>query len=179
MLQKLIHWRRNEQFNGINVGSNSQLTNRTYESKAHLSSHSKWNTTSSKRNGAWQSAWCRWFHCSFRQSLLENCQKKLAKNVFKLAILLKDRGKHKLYLLSLIPKEKGATSFDRFRPILLCNIGYNIITKTMSNRLRDILPKLIPANQGGFVKGWKIMDNIILVQEAVHSILTQRKREWL
>jgi hypothetical protein len=40
--------------------------------------------------------------------------------------------------LALIPKEKGATSFDRFRPISLCNIGYKIITKIMANRLKNI-----------------------------------------
>ena len=71
--------------------------------------------------------------------------------------------------LALMPKEKGANSFDRYRPISLCNIGYKIITKIMANRLKHILPYLIPENQGGFVKGRKIWDNIILVQEAIHS----------
>ena len=71
--------------------------------------------------------------------------------------------------LALIPKEKEAKSFDRFRPISLCNIGYKIITKIMVSRLKYILPYLIPENQGGFMKGRKIWDNIILVQEAIHS----------
>ena len=73
--------------------------------------------------------------------------------------------------LALIPKEKDAKSFDRFRPISLCNIGYKIITKIMAGRLKHILPYLIPENQGGFVKGRNIWDNIILVQEAIHSSL--------
>ena len=73
--------------------------------------------------------------------------------------------------LALIPKEKEAKSFDRFRPISLCNIGYKIITKIMASRLKHILPNIIPENQGGFIKGRKIWDNIILVQEAVHSSL--------
>ena len=73
--------------------------------------------------------------------------------------------------LALIPKEQGAKSFDRFRPISLCNIGYKIITKVMAGRLKHILPRLIPENQGGFVKGRKIWENIILVQEAIHSSL--------
>ena len=38
--------------------------------------------------------------------------------------------------LALIPKEKDAKSFDRFRPISLCNIGYKIITKIMASRLK-------------------------------------------
>ena len=74
-------------------------------------------------------------------------------------------------LLALIPKEKEANSFDRFRPISLCNIGYKIITKIMASKLKHILPNIIPENQGGFVKGRKIWDNIILVQEAIHSSL--------
>ena len=73
--------------------------------------------------------------------------------------------------LALIPKEKEARSFDRFQPISLCNIGYKIITKIMASRLKHILPYLTPENQGGFVKGGKIWDNIILVQEAIHSSL--------
>ena len=65
--------------------------------------------------------------------------------------------------LALIPKEKDAKSFDRFQPISLCNIGYKIITKIMDRRLKHILPYLILENQGGFIKGRKIWDNIILV----------------
>ena len=73
--------------------------------------------------------------------------------------------------LAFIPKEKEAHSFDRFQPISLCNIGYKLITKIIANRLKCILPHLIPENQGGFVKGRKIWDNIILVQEAIQSSL--------
>ena len=78
--------------------------------------------------------------------------------------------------LALVPKEKGATSFDRFRPISLCNIGYKIITKVIANRIKEVLPSIIPDNQGGFVKGRKIADNIILVQEAIHSSIKHREK---
>ena len=39
----------------------------------------------------------------------------------------------------------------------------------MATRLKHILLAIILENQGGFIKGWKIGDNIILVQEAIHS----------
>eukprot|EP00253_Pinus_taeda_P012274 PITA_12274 len=55
--------------------------------------------------------------------------------------------------LTLIPKEKGANSFNRLCPISLCNIGYKVITKVIANKLKKILPKIIPENQGGFIHG--------------------------
>eukprot|EP01018_Ginkgo_biloba_P014488 Gb_16744 [translate_table: standard] len=39
----------------------------------------------------------------------------------------------------------------------------------MANRLKVILPKLISEEQGGFVQGKQIADNVVLVQEALHS----------
>eukprot|EP00253_Pinus_taeda_P034931 PITA_34931 len=70
--------------------------------------------------------------------------------------------------LALIPKEKGASDFSRFRPISLCNSSYKLVSKIIANRLKNILTDIIPENQGGFIKGRKILDNIVLVQEAVH-----------
>lgn len=71
--------------------------------------------------------------------------------------------------LALIPKEKEARNFDRFRPISLCNTGYKLVTKIIANRIKGILPRLIPENQGGFIQGRQIINNIILVQEVIHS----------
>ena len=81
--------------------------------------------------------------------------------------------------LVLIPKEKWATSFDRFRPISLYNIGYKIITKIMANRLKNTLPTIIPENQGGFIKGRNISDNIILVQDAIHSSQSRKEKSMI
>jgi hypothetical protein len=78
--------------------------------------------------------------------------------------------------LALLPKEKGAASFDRFRPISLCNTSYKILTKLIANRLQSVLPAIIPENQGGFIKGRSITDNIILVQEALHSSLRRKDK---
>eukprot|EP00253_Pinus_taeda_P022123 PITA_22123 len=78
--------------------------------------------------------------------------------------------------LALIPKEKGAADFNRFRPISLCNSSYKLITKIIADRLKKILPAIIPENQGGFIKGRKILDNIVLVQESVHSSYHRKEK---
>ena len=81
--------------------------------------------------------------------------------------------------LALIPKEKGASDFSRFRPISLCNTSYKLVTKIIAIRLKKILPVIIPENQGGFIKGRNILDNIVLVQEAVHSSRQRNEKEML
>ena len=71
--------------------------------------------------------------------------------------------------LALIPKEVNLITFERFKPISLCNASYKILSKLLANRLKPLLGKLISTLQGGFVKGRHILDNVIQVQEAMHS----------
>ena len=42
-----------------------------------------------------------------------------------------------------IPKVRNLESWDNFWPISLCNVIYKIASKTMANRLRNILPEVI------------------------------------
>jgi hypothetical protein len=44
-----------------------------------------------------------------------------------------------------------------------------MMAKIIENRLKTYLNTLTLPNQGGFVENGKIWDNIILVQEAIHS----------
>ncbi|OMO65780.1 reverse transcriptase [Corchorus capsularis] len=72
-------------------------------------------------------------------------------------------------LITLIPKVKSPESMNQLRPISLCNILYNLITKIIVNRLKQILPKLVSPMQSSFVPGRQIVDNIVVVQEMLHS----------
>ncbi|XP_042942930.1 uncharacterized protein LOC122277118 [Carya illinoinensis] len=65
----------------------------------------------------------------------------------------------------LIPKVKDATSFDKFRPISLCNVIYKVFAKLIVNRLAMVLDRMISPEQGAFVKGRSIFQNISLSQE--------------
>ena len=111
------------------------------------------------------------FNVNFIKYCLEIIGKYLFKMVSKSHRCVKIGGSTNSSFVALIPKEKDAISFDRFCPISLCNIGYKIITKLIARRLKGILPRIIPENQGGFIKGRRIWDNIILVQETIHSSL--------
>jgi len=109
------------------------------------------------------------FIARFLQSCWSTINKDLLRMVRKSQSCSKIGGNTNSAFLALLPKEKGASNFSRFRPISLCNTSYKLITKIISIRLKNILPDIIPENQGGFIKGRKILDNIVLVQEVVHS----------
>jgi hypothetical protein len=78
-------------------------------------------------------------------------------------------------LITLIPKENEVRTPDRFRLIALCNVVYKIISKVIANRLKPLLPILISKEQSGFVEGRKIMDNIILAHEIIHTLKSRKK----
>lgn len=77
-------------------------------------------------------------------------------------------------LVVLIAKVFKPKKLTEFRPISLCNVLFKTITKTMVLRLKKVMPKLIGPAQSSFIPGRVSTNNIVVVQEAVHSM--RRKR---
>jgi hypothetical protein len=73
-------------------------------------------------------------------------------------------------LLVIISKTDNPSSFEYFRPILLCNCLYKIISKVINRRLKVILSKHISCEQFGFLEGRQIHEAIGVAQEGLHSI---------
>lgn len=61
-------------------------------------------------------------------------------------------------------------SITQFRPISLFLVQYKILTKTIVNRLRRLMVKLVRQNQSSFIPGRDIVDNSTVAQEVVHSL---------
>jgi hypothetical protein len=78
--------------------------------------------------------------------------------------------------IARIPKEDNLTSFEKFRPISLCNCIYKIISKVISKRLKRVLSKQISGEQFGFLEGRQIHEVVEIAQEILHSIKIRSQR---
>ena len=71
-------------------------------------------------------------------------------------------------IISLLPKkDKDLSSLNNWRPLILLKTDYKIAIKTIANRIKQFLPKLIDSSQTGFIKGQYIGENIRLIQETI------------
>ena len=74
-------------------------------------------------------------------------------------------------IITLLPKSgKNTTVLDSWRPISLLNVDYKIATKSIANRIKPVLPSIIPPSQTGFIKGRYIGENIRLLFETLDDI---------
>ena len=79
-------------------------------------------------------------------------------------------------VVTLIEK-KGKDRLDiaNWRPITLLNVDYKLLTKTLGQRLKLVLPSLVQKDQNGFIPG----GNIVFSSHTIRDILFYCKKENL
>ncbi|KAG8386453.1 hypothetical protein BUALT_Bualt03G0150300 [Buddleja alternifolia] len=77
----------------------------------------------------------------------------------------------------LIPKVERPDMISTFRPISLCNVAYKVITKTITSRLRNMMKDLISLFQNSFILERGTHDNILIIQELIHTLKKSKSKE--
>ena len=78
-------------------------------------------------------------------------------------------------LIALVPKKnKPANLLKNWRPITLLNCDYKITAKSMANRIKKVLLKIINNDQTGFLKNRTIGENIMLTDSIIKYVSTKQ-----
>ena len=70
-------------------------------------------------------------------------------------------------MIVLIPKTTPALTPNAFRLVSLQNCPVKILTKILTTRLQNQVPKLIDIDQTGFINGRSISENFVYATELV------------
>ena len=70
-------------------------------------------------------------------------------------------------ILTLVPKKDEVKMMKDYQSISCCNVLYKIISKTIANWLKSVLPQCITLNQSVFIKERLLMENVLLAMEIV------------
>ncbi|GAU36154.1 hypothetical protein TSUD_275130 [Trifolium subterraneum] len=81
--------------------------------------------------------------------------------------------------IALIPKVDSPQRLNDFRPISLVGCLYKILAKVLANRLRLVIGSVISESQTAFVKDRKILDGILIANEAVDETRKANKELML
>ena len=78
-------------------------------------------------------------------------------------------------LIALVPKKnKPANLLKNLRPITLLNCDYKIAAKSIANRIKKVLPKIINNDQTGFLKNKTIGENIRFIDSIIKYANTKQ-----
>lgn len=77
--------------------------------------------------------------------------------------------------ICLIPKNNPPSTPSDYRPISLCNVILKIITKTLANRVKLVLPNIINEHKSVFLPGRLITNNSLIAFETFNYNKKPRK----
>ena len=76
--------------------------------------------------------------------------------------------------IALMQKTNKPQRMTEFRPISLCHVVYKLVSKTLTNRLKAILPYIISKNQSAFTADRLITNNVLVAYEIMHFLKHKR-----
>ena len=79
----------------------------------------------------------------------------------------------------ILKKDKNPTKCESYRPISLLTCDYKILTKILSLRLEQIIPKIVNADQTGFIKGRQSFHNVRRLFNIIYSKHSTQSAEYV
>ena len=76
--------------------------------------------------------------------------------------------------IALIPKKVDVVNVRDFRPIILVDSIYKIISKLLANRLKRVISGIISESQNAFVLDRQILDSVLVANKCLDSRLKAR-----
>ncbi|GBG71943.1 hypothetical protein CBR_g10880 [Chara braunii] len=73
-------------------------------------------------------------------------------------------------VISVLFKKGDKAEVRNWRPISLLNVSYKILAKALARRLSRFLPELVEKDQGAFVQGRSIFNNIVTAIETLEVV---------
>ena len=79
-------------------------------------------------------------------------------------------------VITLIPKkDKNRQILKNWRPISLLTVDYKLLAKSLANRIKKVIDKLICNDQTGYIKGRYIGENIRTIQDMITYLKIKNK----
>jgi hypothetical protein len=76
----------------------------------------------------------------------------------------------------LIPKEEGANTLKKFRPISLIKCSFKIFSKALNNKLEKVCDRILASNQTAFVRGRYILESVVSAHEILHDAIKNKEK---
>ena len=79
----------------------------------------------------------------------------------------------------MLYKKGDSKRLKNYRPISITNIDYKILALALADRIQQVLPDIVSADQTAYVKGRNITLNIRIIQDAIEYTKQKKMQKIL